>query len=111
QGAEADPGVARIGEAADDELALLHAFDLQPVGRASTPIRRTAALRHDPFEAELTHLVEQRFAPALEVLHVTNRTAVPQEPAARYVANAYSSFRKQPDPSASSETSSPSSRA
>src|SRR5690606_13276223 len=50
---------------------------------ASTPIRRTAALRHDPFEAELTHLVEQRFAPALEVLHVTNRTAVPQEPAAR----------------------------
>src|SRR5690606_33800263 len=83
QRTEADARVARVREAAHDELPLLHALDLQPVGRAAAPIRRAAALRHDAFEAELTNLVEQRIALAFEVLHVADRTPVTQHTAAR----------------------------
>src|SRR5690606_12027330 len=62
QRTEPDTGVARIRETADDELALLHALDLEPIGRSPAAIVRRPALRHDPFEAELTNLVEQRLA-------------------------------------------------
>src|SRR5690606_38303394 len=58
QGAEPDACVARIREAADDELALLHAFDLEPVGRPAASVVRRAPLRHDALEAELADLVE-----------------------------------------------------
>src|SRR5690606_41689308 len=72
QRAEADPRVARIREAADDELALLHALDLQPVRRAAAAVRRAAPLRHDALESELADLVEKGLALAFELLHVAD---------------------------------------
>ena len=44
QGAEAVSAAGRIGEADDDELVLVQAFDLEPIGAAAGPVRLVAAL-------------------------------------------------------------------
>src|SRR5690606_15867997 len=70
QCAETDPRIARIRKTAHDKLALLNAFYLQPVRGSAAAISRTAALGHDAFEAELTHLLEQLLALAFEMMHI-----------------------------------------
>src|SRR5690606_10362884 len=83
QGAETDPGIARIRKAAYYELALLDAFHLQPVRGSAASISRTAALGHDAFESKLTDFLEQLFALAFEMMHVADRAAVAQDISAR----------------------------
>src|SRR5690606_21005339 len=83
QRAKADAGIARIREPADDELTLLHAFDLEPVRGAPASIARRAPLRHDALEAELAYLVEQGLALPFEMVDIADRPAMIEDTPAR----------------------------
>src|SRR4051812_19963366 len=54
KGAELDPRAARGGEAADDELLLGRALELEPVARAITGVGSVGSLSDQPFPAAST---------------------------------------------------------
>src|SRR5262249_28313312 len=68
--ADSDAGALRLRVAADHDLLLLEALDLEPVGAAGAAIRRVAFLRDDPFEPELAGVREEVGAVADDVIAV-----------------------------------------
>ena len=64
---EARPRAGGAREADDDEPRPAGRVDLPPVGRAAAEVPGIGTLGHDPLEAHLLHLPEERLATPLEV--------------------------------------------
>ena len=73
QRAEVRATALRRGESDDDEVAGLLRLDLEPVVAAAAAIRRVGLLGDDSLEAERVHLLEKRFAFALDVVERAQR--------------------------------------
>ena len=80
QGAQPDAGALRVGEAADDELLVGLALELQPVPAPACPVRRIVALGDEPFPALAARFGVVRLAVVVPVLGVPQRVIERQQP-------------------------------